>query len=196
MRDKYGVLHDVYCYADSDVLINFLNIKDADKLAEAEAAFSAARYRNYQSAVTSLGQLTLAHLQQLHHYLFQDVYSWAGQLRTVDISKGTTRFCNCQRIKPEADKLMLLIPALAQINNKDAMADAMADLYCELNMLHPFRDGNGRAQRFFFEEMAFLLDYEILWPPLLQQDWVKANVAGVNLDLGPLQHIFRQALVP
>lgn len=119
--------------------------------------FSAARYRNYQSTVSSLEQLTLAHLQHLHYQLFQDIYVWAGQLRTVDISKGTTRFCHCQRIEPEADKLMAIIPALDQINNKDAMADAMADLYCELNMLHPFRDGNGRAQRFFLKKWHFCL---------------------------------------
>ncbi len=90
---------------------------------------------------------------------------------------------------------MSFIPALEQIDNKDAMADAMADLYCELNMLHPFRDGNGRAQRFFFEEMAFLLGYEIIWPPISEQEWVDANIAGVNLNLGPLTHIFRKALV-
>lgn len=195
MRDKYGVLQDVYCYPASDILVNLLNIQNAEQLAEAEASFSAARYRNYQSPLTSLEQLTLAHLQHLHYQLFQDIYAWAGQLRTVDISKGTTRFCHCQRIQPEAGKLTALIPALDQINNKDAMADAMADLYCELNMLHPFRDGNGRAQRFFFEEMAFLLGYEIVWPPISQQEWVNANIAGVNLNLEPLQQIFRQALV-
>ena len=195
MRDKYGVLQDVYCYPASDVLVNLLNIQNAEQLAEAEASFSAVRYRNDQSTITSLEQLTLAHLQHLHYQLFQDIYAWAGQLRTVDISKGATRFCHCQRIQPEAGKLMALIPALDQINDKDAMADAMADLYCELNMLHPFRDGNGRAQRFFFEEMAFLLGYEITWPPISQQEWVNANIAGVNLNLEPLQQIFRQALI-
>ncbi len=195
MRDKYGVLQDVYCYPASDVLVNLLNIRNTKELAEAEAALSLARYRNYQSALTSLEQLTLAHLQHLHYQLFQDIYAWAGQLRTVDISKGTTRFCNCQRIEPEADKLIALIPALEQISSKDLMADAMADLYCELNMLHPFRDGNGRAQRFFFEEMAFLLGYEIIWPSISQEEWVEANIAGANLNLEPLKLIFRQALM-
>ena len=156
MRDKYGVLQDVYCYPASDVLVNLLNIQNAEQLAEAEASFSAVRYRNYQSTITSLEQLTLAHLQHLHYQLFQDIYAWAGELRTVDISKGATRFCHCQRIQPEAGKLMALIPALDQINDKDAMADAMADLYCELNMLHPFRDGNGRTQPMYMIHIGFI----------------------------------------
>lgn len=70
----------------------------------------------------------------------------------------------------------------------------VADLYCEINLLHPFREGNGRAQRFFFEEMLFALGYDVLWPEISQQEWVYANVSGVNLDLQPLVDIFSSAM--
>ena len=50
MRDKYGVAHDKYCYPDSDVLVNLLDIRDADALDEAEAEFTAERYRTYESS--------------------------------------------------------------------------------------------------------------------------------------------------
>lgn len=87
MRDKYGVNQDVYCYPNSDVLVNKLNIDDHAGLAEAELAFTAARYSEYSSNVSSINQFNLSHLKNLHFHLFQDVYSWAGDLRTVDISK-------------------------------------------------------------------------------------------------------------
>ncbi|MFA0288635.1 cell filamentation protein Fic, partial [Vibrio sp. 10N.222.45.F7] len=60
--------------------------------------------------------------------------------------------------------------------------------------LHPFREGNGRTLRFFFEELVFVLGYTIEWPKITQQEWIDANIAGVSLDLEPLITIFRLAL--
>jgi cell filamentation protein len=101
MLDKYGVTHDKYCYPDSDVLINLLNICDRDVLYEAEAEFTAERYRSYVSSSLSLSDFPFEHLKHLHHHLFQDLYEWAGKSREVDISKGDTRFCTWTRIEPE-----------------------------------------------------------------------------------------------
>ena len=74
------------------------------------------------------------------------------------------------------------------------LIQGVADLYFEINLLHPFREGNGRAQRFFFEEMMFSLGYDVTWPKLSQEQWIEANVAGVHLNLDPLKNIFEQAL--
>lgn len=103
MRDKYGVTQDRYCYPDSDVFINLLDIHAADLLAEAEAEFTAERYRTYEAPKLALADFTLQHLKQLHRHLFQDIYAWAGEPRDVDISKGDTRFCTWARIEPEAN---------------------------------------------------------------------------------------------
>jgi len=102
MRDKYGVTQDRYCYPGSDVLINLLGIRDAKTLAEAEAEFTAERFRTYKPPRLVITDFTLHHLQQLHYHLFQDIYEWAGKIRDVDISKGDTRFCTGSRIEPEA----------------------------------------------------------------------------------------------
>ena len=104
MRDKYGVASDKYCYSDSDVLINLLNIRDPDILSEAEAEFTAERYRTYNPSQNTISDFTFEHLKQLHFHLFQDLYVWAGETRDVDISKGETRFCTWTRIEPEAQK--------------------------------------------------------------------------------------------
>lgn len=194
MRDKYGVTQDKYCYPDSDVLINLLNIREADTLAEAEAEFTAERYRTYQSPQLSISDFTFKHLKALHYHLFQDLYEWAGKVRDVDISKGTTRFCNCQRIEAEAERLFKAIPVLIEAGSREQLIGQTADLFCELNLLHPFREGNGRAQRFFFEEMIFTLGYEITWPEISQEKWIEANVAGVNLNLTPLMNIIDRAI--
>lgn len=194
MRDKYGVGQDPYCYPNSDVLANKLNIRDEDTLAAAEIEFSTLRYKSYTSAILEIQELTLEHLQRLHFHLFQDVYSWAGELRIIDVSKGATRFCTASRIKAEAVRLFRQIPLLEHAKTHENFVRDIADLYCEINLLHPFREGNGRAQRFFFEEMLFVLGYEILWPDLSQQEWIGANIAGVNLDLDPLISIFSRAI--
>jgi len=196
MPDKYGVLHDKYCYPDTDVLINLLNIHDADLLAEAEAEITAVRYQTYLSSVRPLADFTFEHLQFLHIHLFQDLYSWAGQIRDVDLAKGTTRFCTSSRVEAEALKWFKQLPALAHIQSQQQLVEKIADMFCELNLIHPFRDGNGRTQRFFFEELLFALGYDLTWPEISQEDWVYANIAGVELDLSPLILIFQKAISP
>lgn len=194
MRDKYGVTQDKYCYPDSDVLVNLLNIRDANKLADAEAEFTAHRYITYQSSIQTLSDFSLDHLKHLHHHLFQDLYEWAGTVRDVDISKGDTRFCTWTRIEPEAKKLFQTIPALAHNESYDELIEKVSDLFCEMNILHPFREGNGRVLRFFFEELLFTLGYDVTWPNISQQDWIDANIAGGNLNLEFLKIIFSQSI--
>ena len=194
MRDKYGVAQDKYCYPETDVLTNLLDIRNADKLAEAEIEFTAERYRLYQSPRATIQQFTFEHLKKLHHHLFQDVYEWAGEVRDVDISKGETLFCTCTRIEPEAKKLFKNISQLENSQSHELFIEQIADLFCEINLLHPFREGNGRVQRFFFEEMLFALGYDVTWPLISRQEWIEANIAGVNLDLTLLKNIFNQAI--
>jgi cell filamentation protein len=194
MRDKYGVTHDKYCYPNSDVLINLLDIRDSNLLDEAEAEFTAERYRTYEPSQPTLSDFSFEHLKQLHRHLFQDLFKWAGETRDVDISKGDTRFCTWTRIEPEAKKLFRSIPALADCHDKNDIIYKVADLFCELNLLHPFREGNGRVLRFFFEELLYSLGYDVSWPQISQQGWIDANIAGVNLDLSLLIVIFEQAI--
>lgn len=196
MRDKYGIGQDSYCYPGTDILINVLNIQDIELLEEAEIAFTTARYLSYQSELSLLSQFDFSHLKFLHFYLFQDLYVWAGKVRDIDISKGNTRFCTFSRIEPEAIKLFNTIPNLECHSNLTDLIKNLAHLFCELNLLHPFREGNGRTLRFFFEEMLFVLGYDIKWPAISQQDWINANIAGVYLDLNPLIAIFTSAINP
>lgn len=120
----------------------------------------------------------------------------AGKDRKVGISKGNTHFCTFSRIEPEAIKLFNNISQLADHTHLTDLVKDLANSFCELNLLHPFREGSGRTLRFFFEEMLFVLGYEITWPTISQNDWIDTNIAGVYLDLEPLIAIFTSAVQP
>jgi len=194
MRDKYGVNQDRYCYPDSDVLRNKLNIFNGSELEEAETAFSALRYSEYSPNISSLEEFNLSHLQALHHQLFQDIYEWSGEIRTVDISKGNTRFCTCERIVDEANRQLSRITALKKISSQAELVTELADIYCELNIIHPFREGNGRAQRFFFEELMFMLNLDVRWPVISKQEWISANINGYHGNLEQLKNILAKSI--
>ena len=192
MRDKYGVKQDVYCYPDSTVLINLLDIQEPVKLEEAEAEFTLARAQTYNPTFSNFN---FNHLKQIHHHLFQDLYSWAGQTRTVDISKGDTRFCISSRIEPEAEKILLKLRALqlASMPLTDVVF-SLAEHYCDLNVVHPFRDGNGRAQRLFFDEFVINHYFKFDWNVVERREWIQANIAGFNCEYGLMTDIFAKAI--
>lgn len=93
----------IYCYPNSDVLINKLNIHDRDKLREAERKLTMLRLMDLlEKPVT--GKFDFEHLRNIHKYIFQDIYSWAGKIRTVDIAKSNM-FCKVQFIEMQASEL-------------------------------------------------------------------------------------------
>ena len=194
MSDKYGTGQDgQYCYANSDVLINKLGITEEDALDAAEIELTQARINQYEP---DFDDISLSALRAIHFHLFQDLYDWAGDLRTVDISKANTRFANVCRIEPEADKLFR---QLAQENHltgltREQFLTRLAHYYSELNVIHPFRDGNGRAQRLLFEVISINAGFELRWEPIGRREWVDANIAAYNCRLELLTALLDRAL--
>lgn len=190
MSDKYGVDQDRYCYPGSDVLINLLGITDGESLNQAEVEFTRLRLSQYDYPV--FRDFSLATLKNIHFYLFQDIYEWAGELRTVDISKGSTRFATCDRIEPEAQKLFGQLKGELYLKGLDRQnfIARMAHYFCELNVIHPFREGNGRAQRLLFESIAINAGYEIRWRPINLSSWVPANAEAYFGRLDLLKELF------
>ena len=131
-----------YCYPKSNVLINKLDIKDLNILHEAERDYSSVRQAELlMQGVT--GDFSFQHLCSIHKQLFQDVYSWAGKVRTVDISKGTI-FCLVQYIEEQFEELYRKLKKeifLSDITDKREMSLRLAFYLGELNIIHPFREG-------------------------------------------------------
>ena len=154
------------------------------------------RAKNVHALALALPPYDLNYFARIHRALFSDLYPWAGQLRTIDISKGDTRFCFCQRIEIEAHKLFSLVDngqALTDLTRAELIKTS-AEFYADLNVIHPFREGNGRAQRILFEHMIINCGYEIDWSRVGQEEWLQANIAGYYCHYQPMYAIFEKCI--
>jgi len=195
VADKYGTGRDTqYCYPASDVLINRFGILDEASLELAEVQATQTRIEQFEP---DFDDISLSGLQAIHRHLFQDLYDWAGELRMVDVSKGSTRFANVTRIAPEADKLFRQLAEERHLVGlpHPQFISRLADYYCELNVIHPFRDGNGRSQRLLFEIICINAGYSLRWQPIGRTEWVDANIAAYNCQLQPLAALLDRALL-
>ena len=191
--DKYGTGDDPYCYPGSSVLRNLLNIEDDTELANAEQEIT-------EFAVEGIDfeppPYDFDYFRKIHRLIFEDIYEWAGKVRTIDMSKGDTRFCTCSRIAPETDKIF---QAFAEADyyqhyDRENFVNAIAELYVELNMAHPFREGNGRAQRMLFEHIIINAGYEFDLESVTQPEWIDANIAGVACNYAPMIALFSRCV--
>ncbi len=186
---------DPYLDAATGVLKNRLDITDEAILEKIEAAFVATRA--YELEISPMqGKFDLAHMQAIHRYLFGDVYEWAGELRRIDISKNGNRFAHYGYLESAADPIFR---RLAEEKNLAGLAperfsERAAHNLGELNALHPFREGNGRAQREFIGHAARVNGYSIAWENLSQAKMLEAAIESFRGDSSKLARIIRENL--
>lgn len=146
---KYaGDRGDPYLDKDTGVLRNLLGIKDQAELDKAESSLSFLRTNELQEQPLQ-GRFDLKHLRAIHQRLFADVYDWAGQLRTVEIRKGNTELARQMVIESAATQLFGELSKEQHLRGLDIdnFSQRAGHYLGEINVLHPFREGNGRAQR-------------------------------------------------
>jgi cell filamentation protein len=143
----YEAVEDPYCYPGTTVLKNRLNLRTQVELDEFETFITAQR----ADEPFPPGRLGYAHYRAIHRHLFQDVYAWAGRVRTVRISKGTSTFCYPEHIDREMRRVFGNLRRERFFRGLDAstFARKAAHFLGELNAIHPFREGNGRTQLAF-----------------------------------------------
>lgn len=148
----YDAIEDPYTYENSTVLINKLDLRNQSELDEFEAEISSARADEALPA----GEFDFAHFCAVHHHLFQDVFDWAGEPRTVRISKDGNAFCFPEHIQVQAAKLFSDLKANGYFADLPAsrFAESAAHFLAELNAIHAFREGNGRTQLTFLALLA------------------------------------------
>ncbi|MBP5105957.1 putative adenosine monophosphate-protein transferase Fic [Pseudomonas protegens] len=193
MSDQYGVGQDPYCYPNSAVLRNKLGIRNDLSLSTAEQLFSTLAA---ESLEFSPPPYDLNYLKSIHLTLFADLYDWAGELRTVGISKQDTRFCQPAYMEKEAGKIFKIMAAANWFDGmqRTELIAAVAQAYSELNVVHPFRDGNGRAQRILFEHLIMNAGFEISWWGIESDEWILANIAAYNGHLEPMEQVFQRCI--
>ena len=151
-----------HCYPGTSILINKFDIRDEGKLNEVESVVVSARYAEWLN-VPKETSFDFEHYKAIHHFLFSDLYDWAGQVRTVNISKKGTRFTLAENIEYQAE---LVFKRLKDCNYfkglpHNELVEEIVDFYCVTNELHPFREGNGRTQRAFLTQLIRNAGYDI-----------------------------------
>ncbi|WP_348625817.1 Fic family protein [Methylosinus sp. LW3] len=144
----YRAVVDPYCYSGTRVLKNRLGLRAQADLDAFEADATAQRF----SEPLPTGRFGVRHYRAVHRHIFGDVYRWAGCFLSVRIAKGASMFCYLEHIAAEMARIF------DGLRNDGCLRDLPVDLFAarsarflsELNAVHPFRDGNGRAQRAFF----------------------------------------------
>ena len=114
----------------------------------------------------------------------------------ADIAKGGTRFCNIHRMEPESAKLFERLRRAQWYEGFERMelVRLVAQLFGDLNVIHPFREGNGRAQRILFEHIIINAGHQISWWEAEPGEWVQANIDAVLCDYRALESIFERCI--
>ena len=152
------------CYPGTAVLVNKFDIRDDAKLKEVESILVSARNAEWLNSPLQAA-FDFEHYKAIHRFLFSDLYDWAGQVRTVDISKKGTQFCPADQIEERAALIFARLKSLNYFTDlgNDEFAEEIVDFYCVTNDLHPFREGNGRTQRIFLSQLIENAGYGIDW---------------------------------
>jgi cell filamentation protein len=177
---------DPYLDPVSGVLRNLLGITDPGELAQVEAALSASRLIDLERRRLP-GNYDLDHLRAFHRYILSDVFAWAGELRTVSIAKGSL-FCLPQHLVTAGADVFGRLAAADRLRglNRELFIGRTAEFLADVNALHPFREGNGRAQRAFFSQLAHDAGHHIDWIRMDPDRNIAASAAAHQGDLAPL----------
>ena len=180
---------DPYSDPVTGVLYNKLGLGTAAGLEAAEREITHAALILLDESPVS-PSYDLPHLQEIHKRIFGDIYEWAGQIRTVAIAKGAM-FCLPQYIDSSAAVIFgeLHDEDCLRGLRRDAFVGRLAHYLGEVNALHPFREGNGRAQRAFFGQLARDAGFTLAWQHLDPARNVEASAAIMRGDPEPMREM-------
>lgn len=171
---------DRYVYPGTDILINKFECRDANKLKEIEILSSGANLA-YLQLHPVRGKFDFKHLKNIHHFIFQDIFDWAGEIRTIDIGKNNL-FCRAQFIESYAESVFKDFYKSCYENryDKTKYIKCLAEHYADLNALHPFREGNGRTQREFTRELCLKCGYVFDLTQTTGREMLDASIQSFN----------------
>ncbi len=178
----YDAINSKYTYKESDVLKNKLDIKDEKKLKEYETEIVAVKLAILikEGCKKTFDE---EHLKYIHYFLFSDVYDFAGKYREENITKENFLFSDFKYIE-ENIKIIFKKIDLEKWRKLEfeELVKIVSEIMTDLNVLHPFREGNGRATREFIRELLFELGYEINFFNVDYKDILSASIKAVIND--------------
>ena len=186
-EELYEARNSAYCYKGTNVLINLLNIRDNKTLQMAESRIVATKLFELRKN-EMIGNFDVEHFIKIHKFLFEDIYPFAGKFRTENIAKGYFSFAEWEYIDTELRKLLekLHKSNLLKNDTRVVLVKDLAYYLAELNVLHPFREGNGRTIREFIRELAYkngyLLDLQKVEPSEVYDAFLKSVIDTTDLE--------------
>ena len=172
-------------------------MRDPSKLARLDAEQTSIVIAQLERARLP-GRYDLEHLGAFHRRIFGDIYEWAGELRSVAIAKDESVFALPEHIEAY---LAGVFGALAGEGYLRGLAraeflDRITHYHAELNAAHPFREGNGRAQRAFVGQLARDAGYALAWRRLERDRNIEAARASHRGEFSPLHELLDELLEP
>lgn len=183
-----------YFVQSGGILKNKLGINDSAEFKTAEQKIVAEKSATLLNEAPQV--FNFDYLLHVHKILFEDLYDFAGQLRTVNIAKpdATAPFANAQFLRPECDRIFGELTAKKYLSGlpHELFVNEITSLAADLNALHPFPEGNGRAIRLFLMLLAdhagYLLDYSLVTAAMI----IHADKTAFNGDTEPLFIMYRK----
>lgn len=194
-KDVYEERNSSYCYENTNTLINKLDIRDSKVLQKYEAKITAAKLLALMQKGI-IGNFDVKHINAIHQYLFEDIYPFAGKLRTENIAKGVFRFAEWEYIEPELERLLNELKQENYLDKlpKEKLAERLAYYFSELNVLHPYREGNGRTTREFIRELALKNGYILDLRKVSPKDFLNACIKSI-VDTSDLTNLIHECLI-
>jgi cell filamentation protein len=185
------VTEDPYVYPGTTLLRNLLGITDPKKLDRTERRYVIQRTRRG----IPIGSFDLPHLQAIHHHLFQDVYDWAGKLRTVEIAKGGHQFQFRQYIHTGMADVHRRLSRAGFLQGLDREGFAREAAVIIGDVSYIFREGNGRAQAQYLKQLAYQADHPLDLARIDATAWIEASKASHGTDYSLMVDVIDRALV-
>jgi cell filamentation protein len=183
---------DPYLIPGTNVLRSRLGISDARRLDRVERRLVADRI----AEGAPIGVFDLTHLSAIHYHLFQDVYDWAGELRTVEISKGGHQFQFRRYIQTgmhDVHRRLVRSKFLKGLYPGEFARQAGV-IIGDVNYIHPFREGNGRTQAQYLKQLAFQAGHNFDLRRLDPLLWIEASKSSHGADYELMARAISQAI--
>lgn len=187
---------DPYLDESSGVLRNLAGIADLEELTQFEAHAVAVRSKQIRVGRSGLNSTwDVAHWKAIHRHLFQDVYEWAGEFRTVEITKGARTFFPSDRLDTATEYVAEQLRAVVSLDSPpvEQLAERLAVVLGDMNEVHPFREGNGRTQREMIGLLASSHGRRIVWEHISADDNIEASIAS-STDPGSFFELLLEAM--
>ncbi|MCB0319282.1 MAG: Fic family protein [Bdellovibrionales bacterium] len=187
---------DPYVYPGTDVLKNKFDLRTESQLVQVEYLITDLRTKAGLPKVS----LNYDGFRALHRHLFQDIYAWAGEERTVDMQKGSSVFCRSSYISENMNTRFCVLKnenSLKGLSRED-FAERAAEHISEINAVHPFREGNGRTQMLFLARLGQEAGYYINLEKLAERKerWLEASIAGMATDYSKMRELLLDITEP